>query len=171
MNYSVDHKLLQDDYIETLTGSIRHISWLSLCVIVHFTKHTGSCNFYSTGMSEDFNCKPATIKKALEGLMSAGLIKRTRLYQRNGNIPAQYIALKYVKRYSPIVKKVHPLGSQGIAPRAKVNNYNNYKYNDNDFYDKSSSSNGKEIDHMDKLVQQEIEREKRKQQTKSKNTL
>ena len=158
MNYSLDHKLLEDDYIKTLKGSVRHISWLSLCVIVHFTKHTGSCYFFSTGMSDDFNCKPATMKKALEGLIAAGLIKRTRLYQRKGKKPAQYVALKYVKRYSPIVKKVYPQGSQGTSPGAKVNNYNNYKY-DNDNFSKSSSSN---VDPLELILQQELHKQKPK---------
>ena len=165
MNYSLDHKLLEDDYILTLKGSVRHISWVALCQIVHFTKHSKDkhyCDFRVRAMAEAWNCKAGTIKIALEGLMEAGLIKRTRLYQRNGKIPARYVALKYVNNRIPKGTKLHPLGHKAASPRDKVNNYNNYKYNDNDFYQSSSSNSSKEVDPLEQLMKEELNKQKPK---------
>jgi len=123
MNYSVNHNLLKDPYISNLNGSLQTATWLVYCCILHFTKTVGNVNFYSTAFARDYKFKPKTVKAAIDGLIEADMIKRTRLYQRKGNIPAQYIAT----RYSPKVTKVRPQGTKGIAPGAKVNNYiNNY---------------------------------------------
>jgi hypothetical protein len=63
------------------------------------------------------------MKAALDGLVAAELIQRTRLYQRKGNKPAQYKALRYV----PKGAKVRPQRTKGTSPGDKVNNYiNNY---------------------------------------------
>ena len=48
MNYSIEHNILEDPYIETLKGSKRVASWIALCFIIHWTKHRGYADFHST---------------------------------------------------------------------------------------------------------------------------
>ena len=129
MNWSIEHSLLEDEYISGLTGSKRVASWIAMCFIVHWTKTRGFADFHSTAFAKDFGWKPNTVKVALEGLEEAGLIKCIRQYSRKGNIPRRYIA----KRYVPKVKKVRPQGTKGIAPGDNNNNVNYYNTQDDDF--------------------------------------
>jgi len=122
MNYSIDHNLLKDPYIESLKGSKRVASWIALCFITHWTKHAGYADFHSTAFAQSYGWKPATVKSALEGLVEAGLIVCIREYSRKANLPRRYKA----KRYSPKVNKVRPQGMKGTSPGDNNNNVNYY---------------------------------------------
>lgn len=158
MNWSIDHKLLKDPYISGLKGSNQVATWIVYCFIIHFTKNTGGVDFYTTSFASDWHMKPNTIKKAIEGLLAAGYIRRTRLYQRKGNIPARYEAT----RYSPKVKKVYPKSQKGIAPRAKVNNYNNNYNTQDDDFNQSSLAKLSDQDYF-KLIEQASKQRKKEE--------
>lgn len=130
MNYNIDHNLLKDPYIVNLKGKLKVVTWIVYSFISHFTRFNGGVDFYTTKFADDWQTKPDMVKQAIDGLIKVGYIKRTRLYQRKGNIPARYEAVRYIQKG----QKVYPKSSKGISKSAKVNNYNNnYKPQDDDF--------------------------------------
>ena len=137
MNYNIDHNLLKDPYISELNGKLKVVTWVVYSFILHFTKHLGYVDFYTTSFANDWQTKPDMVKQAIEGLIKVGYIKRTRLYQKKGNIPARYEA----KRYSQKGTKVYPKSSQGISKSAKVKELNNNSKPQDDDFGQSSPAN------------------------------
>ncbi len=123
MNYNVDLNYLKEPLFVGLTGSKKSTLLQTVSLIRHMTRFAKahSCTFYSTKFAHDMGVKPATVSWCIKLLLAKGEIICIKPYQRKGNQPAIYVA----ERYIPKGAKVYPLGRKGIAPRDKVNNYNN----------------------------------------------
>ena len=131
MNYSLNHNFLSDPYISELKGSHQLATWMSYCLIDHFTKNMGHADFNVSKLEKAWHMKRATINKAIEGLIKVGYIKRIKVWQKKGNKPSVYVSVPRKKRTIPKGEKDYPQRHEGLVPKDRVNNYNNYiKKND-----------------------------------------
>ena len=98
INYSVDHKLLQIEPIKDLKGNLRIATWHTLCMIIHFSRHTGSCKFPKNQMSKSLGMKNNYFGEATKILLNGNWIKELKPYDKASQEPAIYtVGIAYTK--------------------------------------------------------------------------
>jgi hypothetical protein len=128
MNYSINEDLFSLDKVwDKLSNAQYHAMIITLNQIVHWTQQKGYCDFSVNATTKKYKMHKREINGCLDRLIELELIKRTRQYQRMGNIPARYVADQSLyKRLAQGSQKVGPAGPQGLASGARVNNDNNH---------------------------------------------
>tara|TARA_R110000796_G_scaffold242399_1_gene364461 strand:+ start:916 stop:1404 length:489 start_codon:yes stop_codon:yes gene_type:complete len=123
-NYNIDHKLLvYPVFEEGLTTTQHQALLITFSFITHWCRvNRGTCEFKQSGLSKDWRIKPQYFKAARDLLIKYKLIKELKSYSRKGN-HGYYYSLG--PAYTPLSKKLYPVGAKPIPPGGRVNNINN----------------------------------------------
>lgn len=105
-NYLVHHELLEIEPIKSLTGLSKIATWHTMCMIIHFTATTGSCQLPKNQLAKSLGISNRFLGLATKLLIQHNWIKEIKAYDKATQQPAIYTtSIGYshsgIKLYTP----------------------------------------------------------------------
>ena len=135
INYNIDYNLLNVEPIKSLKGNSKLVTWLVMCMIIHFTRETGSCKVPKNQLSKDLGVSNKFLGRATSLLLSIDWIKEIKPYDRALQEPAIYTTSI---GYSSLGLKLWSSRPKAIVPRTKEKEFQ--KNSKQGEYDRSNRS-------------------------------
>jgi len=120
INYNIDHKLLQIEPIKDLKGNLRIATWHVLSMIIHFTKHTGSCTVPKNQLAKSLGMKNTFFGEATKILLASKMIKEIKAFDRASQSAAIYTV---GIGYTSVCTKLYHSGDKAIPTGGKVKEF------------------------------------------------